>query len=321
MNRRVAALIKRHPMVTSTAATMLRLSTRTYIRNAPWMFGKRRAYELYSRHLVGSRGHKTRVRTRYGDVMELATSDLVASTIYRTGHWEPIITRYICRHLKPGDTFIDCGANIGYYSLIASRIVGRDGTVFSIEASERIYRDMLTNLELNRCVNVKPIHAAAAGEEGELSMFLAHESNLGHSTTVSSLADKEGMAFETKVHADTLEELVGPANLRNARMIKLDVEGAERTVLAPLFDSLDRFSARTEWLIELIPSFCAGGQDDVNAIFHAFRNAGYTAYHIPNDYDAGFILSPPPAPDLVPLEKSPCEQCDVLMSRSAEVRF
>jgi len=253
--------------------------------------------------------------------MELATSDLVASTIYRTGHWEPIITEYIRRHLKPGDTFVDCGANIGYYSLIASRIVGRDGNVFSIEASERIFRNMLTNLELNRCVNVTPIHAAAAGEEGELPMFLAPESNLGHSTTVRSLADKEGMAFEKKVRANTLENLVGSAHLRNARMIKLDVEGAERAVLAPLFDSLDRFSARTEWLIELIPSFCAGGQDDVDTVFEAFRDAGYTAYHIPNNYDAGFILSPPATPALVPLQDSPRGQCDVLMSRWSEVQF
>jgi len=253
--------------------------------------------------------------------MELSTLDVISSTIDLTGYWEPIITRYIRRHLKPGDTFVDCGANIGYYSLIASRIVGRHGKVFSIEASERIFRIMLTNLELNGCVNIMPINAAAGGEEGELSMFLAHERNLGHSTTVRGLANKEGMVFETKVHSNTLENLVGSSNLRNARMIKLDIEGAERTVLAPLFDSLDRFRTRTEWLIELIPIYCPGGQDDVDAIFGAFRNAGYTAYVIPNSYDTEFIVSPPTNPALVPLEESPRDYCDVLMSRRSEVHF
>jgi FkbM family methyltransferase len=317
---RFAALLKRLPLLKGTAAAILRFSTRTYVRYAPWTFGKHGAYELYAQYFGRGR-HRAKVRTLYGDIMELATPDLVSSTIYLTGCWEPIITRYIRRHLKPGDTFIDCGANIGYYSLIASRIVGRHGNVFSIEASERIFRSMFTNLELNRCANVTPIHAAAAGEEGELSMFLHHETNLAHSTTVRSLADKKGMVFETKVRANTLENLVGSSNLRNARMIKLDVEGAEPTVLAPLFNSLDRFRTHTEWLIELAPRYCAGGQDDVDTIFSAFREAGYTAYQIPNSYDMGFILSPPANPALTLLEKSPRDHCDVVMSRRSEVRL
>ena len=149
---------------------------------------------------------------------------------------------------------------------------------------------MLSKLALNRCVNVTPIDAAAASEEGEQSMFLAHEDNSGHSTTVRSLADREGMAFETKVRANTLENLVGSSNLRNARMIKLDVEGAECTILASPFDSLNRFSMHTEWLIELVPNFCACGQDDVDTIYGAFLRGGYTAYYIPNSYDTEFVL-------------------------------
>lgn len=296
------------------AAALLRLSTRTYIRNVPWTKGKHRAYELYGRYLSG-RPHQARVRTRYGDIMEIRTPDLVSSTIYLTGYWEPVITEHIRTHLKPGDIFVDCGANIGYYSLIASRIVGPTGAVFSIEASQRIYARLMLNINLNACKNVTAMHAAASGEEGELSMFLADEGNLGHSTTVKSLADKEGMVFETKVRANTLENLVGSANLRNARLIKLDVEGAELTVLAPLFGSLDRFSPDTEWLIELCPGFSAGGQQDVDTIFQAFRAAGYVAYSIPNVYDTGFILSPPVNPDLLAITAPPTDLCDVLMSR------
>jgi FkbM family methyltransferase len=320
VSRRFAALLKRHPPLMNGAAEILRLSTRTYIRNAPWMFGKRRAYELYAQYL-GGRHYRAKARTLDGDIMELATGDFVPFTIYLTGYWEPIITQYIRRHLKPGDTFVDCGANVGYYSLLASRIVGPKGNVFSIEASGQIFRSMLTNLELNHCANVTPIHAAAAGGEGESSIFLAHQANLGGSTTVRSLADKWGMAFEKKIRADTLENLVGSSNLRNARMIKLDVEGAERTVLAPLFNSLDRFSTHTEWLVEVTPSYCEGGQADADAIFHAFRDAGYAAYHIPNSYDPGFILSPPPNPALVRLEQPPREQREMLMSRRSDVRF
>jgi len=66
---------------------------------------------------------------------------------------------------------------------------------------------------------------------------------------------------------------------------------------------------------------CEGGQADADAIFHAFRDAGYAACHIPSSCDPGFILSPPSNSALVRLEQPPSEQRDLLMSRRSEVRF
>jgi FkbM family methyltransferase len=270
----------------------LRFSTRAYIQNAPWDWGKSTAHDLFSRH-IGWRPHSATVRTRYGDLMHLTIPDAVSSTIYETGHWEPVITQYIRSGLRPGDIMIDCGSNIGYYSLVAARLVGKQGRVFAIEASPKIFTRLQANVELNSCTNVTCIHAAAARESGEISIFLADSNNLGHSTTVQSLAEKENMAFEARVKADTLERLVGSDNLRSARFVKIDVEGAELAVLTPLLDSLNRFSQRTEWLVELSPGYCAGGQADVDRIYTAFVNAGYTAYKIQNEYRADFVLHPP----------------------------
>jgi hypothetical protein len=85
--------------------------------------------------------------------------------------------------------------------------------------------------------------------------------------------------------------------------------------LAPLFDSLGQFSARTEWLIELSPDFSAGGQQDLDRVYQAFIAAGYTAYAIQNEYRAEFFLSPPDKPVLKRLDAAPKELCDVLMTR------
>jgi FkbM family methyltransferase len=292
----------------------IRFATRAYIRNAPWTAGKSAAYKVFNDY-VGWRPHRATVRTRYGDLMDLSMPDAVSSIIYVTGRWEPVITQYIRANLKGGDTFVDVGANIGYYSLVASRIVGSAGQVFAIEASKSIYARMMRNFTLNGCTNVRAIHAAASSEKGELSVFLGGGQNLGHTTTVESLAKKEGLVFEDKVPADTLEQLVGRQSLRTARFIKLDVEGAECTVLAPLFDSLGQFSARTEWLIELSPDFSAGGQQDLDRVYQAFIAAGYTAYAIQNEYRAEFFLSPPDKPVLKRLDAAPKELCDVLMTR------
>lgn len=299
----------------STVIAMLRAATRGYVRRAPWIAGKRTAYDLFSRH-VGWRPHRTTVRTRYGDLMDLTIPDAVSSTIYLTGQWEPVITQYIRANLTRGDTFIDCGANIGYYSLLASRIVGPSGHVVSIEPSPSIFSRLQRNLALNRCQNVRALNAAASGEKGELSIYLADKNNLGHTTTVEGLAKQEGMQFEARVRADALEALAGQQALYRARFIKIDVEGAELTVLRPLLHRLDAFDPRTEWLLEFSPDFSAGGQADVNEIHEAFTRAGYTAWAIPNEYRAEFVLDPPASALLEPLSAPPSCLCDVLMSRT-----
>jgi FkbM family methyltransferase len=300
--------------VKAATATALGCAVRAYLRHVPWRTGKTGLYRLYYRRF-GWRPHRAVVQTRFGDLMDLTVPDSVSSAIYLTGRWEPVITQYLRSRLRTGDTFVDCGANIGYYSLIASRLVGNSGQVFSIEASAQIYLSLLRNVTLNDCANVRCIHAAAAGEPGELSIYLADSHNLGHSTTVQSLAAREGMTLEGMVEADTLEHLVGSPNLRNARFIKIDVEGAELSVLQPLFGSLDQFSAHTEWLVELAPSFSAGGYAETEQIYRAFSDAGYIAYRIPNDSDAGFLLDPPGQADLQRLDAAPQARSDVLMSR------
>jgi FkbM family methyltransferase len=248
--------------------------------------------------------------------MDVVLPDIISSRIYLTGEWEAVITRYVRASLRHGDVFVDVGANIGYYSVMASRLVGASGRVFAVEASRRIFQRLARNIEINGCANITAINAAASDAKGELPIFLSAEGNLGHSTTVQSLASREGMMVEERVPANTLEQLVGTMNLRRARLIKIDVEGAERSVLTPLFASLGAFSGQTEWLLELSPEFSAGGQSDVDCIFGAFTEAGYRVYAIQNDYSARSTLNPPRRANLTLLNEPPTRRlCDVLISR------
>ena len=300
----------------AVAVAALRVATTSYIRRAPWSVGKKTAYKLYAGH-VGWRPHRATVRTRFGSLMDVSCPDLVSSTIYATGQWEPVITEYIRAGLNAGDVFVDCGANIGYYSILAAPIVGGSGRVYSIEASPRIHDRLQRNVEINGCGNVRTMNAAASSQPGELSIYLAPEGNLGHSTTVASLAEQEQMRLEAKIRADTLPHLIGP-DLYQARFIKVDVEGAvegaECSVLEPVFGSLASFNERTEWLLELAPDWSAGGQADIDRIFGAFLSAGYRAYDMPNEYRPEFYLAAPHT-EFSPLGQPPTKRCDVLMSR------
>src|SRR6266545_4932566 len=73
-------------------------------------------------------GHEAGVR------LLVETDDLIQGYIYLFGVWEPNITDWIRRTLLPGDTFVDVGSNIGYYSTLAARLVGSAGSVVAIDA-------------------------------------------------------------------------------------------------------------------------------------------------------------------------------------------
>lgn len=225
------------------------------------------------------------VVTAHGFSLNLKLPDTIDETILLTQEWEPCLTRLVIQSLRPGDTFVDVGANIGYYTILSSMIVGIGGAVYSIEASPSIYNRLKTNLALNKCPNVRAINAAASCDTGEIQIWSAKNNNLGHSTIVKELAAREGHVFEAVVSCMPLTEMIPLEQLKAARLIKIDVEGAERSVLQGIVGVLKDFSPETLWLIEFAKDFSPGGSTDLDWIFELFVSHGYHAYQITNSYD------------------------------------
>src|SRR6266511_4042352 len=109
---------------------------RLYKWYAPITLGKR---YIVRRAIHASRkSPATRiVVTKRGVRLLVETDDLIQGYIYLFGVWEPNITDWIRRTLLPGDTFVDVGSNIGYYSTLAARLVGSAGSVVAIDGSCR----------------------------------------------------------------------------------------------------------------------------------------------------------------------------------------
>jgi FkbM family methyltransferase len=294
---------------------------RGYIRYSPVQAGRQRLWEKYHRRIAW----RTRVRpkiatTPFGFKVHVQLPNFIQKNIWLTGRWEPFVTECFRSILAPGDTFVDVGANIGYYSLLASRIVGQGGHVYAIEASPTIFALLQKNIALNRAINVETVHAAAASRDGELEFWLASETDLGHSTSVETLASAQEMRSEGRVRSGALTSLVPVERLLNARLIKIDVEGAERGVLQPVFERLREFSPRTGWAVELSPSLCPGGQADVDWIFDSFCRHGYAAFTMKNDYALATYLSRPKSVEMKRIVAAPRSQADVLFLREHAAR-
>jgi FkbM family methyltransferase len=308
-----------------TAAVEPALSVlRAYIRFCPVDVGKKYLWtRYYERHFDWRTTLKPRViRTRFGFSLEVKLPDTIQKVVLLTGRWEPFVTRFVLDTLRAGDTFVDVGANIGYYSLLASRLVAENGRVYSIEGSPSIFQRLRENLIRNNVTNTTPIHAIVSDKVGSKPFWLAAGPHGGCSTSVESVASHHPwlrashMSLEAHVASSPLTNLVPTESLLNARLIKVDVEGAEGEVLRPLVPLLSRFSPHTAWMVELSPQLAPGGQEDINWIYRSFCDAGYRAFAVPNTYSLECYLTRVSSPGLRELSQAPTVQSDVVFVRA-----
>jgi len=152
--------------------------------------------------------------------------DAVGYEIYRNGQFEPETVEFVTQNLKEGMTFIDIGANIGQYTLLAASIVGNSGKVVSVEAVPDTYKIMEKNLLLNNINNVIGHNVALSNSEGFTTFHLGHYGNCGASSLKPTINTG---AHEIKVKTKTLDNLL--TDLNKIDIMKIDVEGAEVMVL------------------------------------------------------------------------------------------
>lgn len=120
------------------------------------------------------------------------------------------------------------GANIGYHSLLASKLVGTEGSVIAIEASPSTFEILSIHIHENNAANVRSINKAASDSPGSLTLYRAVPGNIGTATTIKSRGHDGEEGFVERVPIDhilTFEER------SRVRLIKMDIEGGELPVL------------------------------------------------------------------------------------------
>lgn len=252
-----------------------------YLQHAPVGFKKAGLYLHVIEPMLIEHPFRTTASAPAGIRMSVDTDDLVGRYIYVFGIWEPSLTQFVKHRLAPGDVFIDLGANTGYYSLVAARLVGPEGRVIAVEASPSTYRLLEHNIQLNHLGNIHAINCAVSDAEGSLQLYGGPATNRGMSTVVA----KPGFAPEAVVRTAPFDKLVDAADLRHTRLIKIDVEGHEPQVLERLFPLLDATRDDLEILLELTGEQTLAEQGvRQRDILDAFADHGFWPYLVDNDY-------------------------------------
>lgn len=199
----------------------------------------------------------------------------VSTHIVGHGGYEPHLTSVFRRFLRPGMTVVDVGSNVGYYAMLAGRLVGPAGQVVAIEPNSENCRLILLSAAWNGLGNVRLKPVAVDVEDG-WSYFSTHVGSNGglRPGSVEDLTDGRGLVVPTF----TLDGLIeGPVDF-----IKLDVEGAEARAIQGGMGILkrDRPVVTTELSLDML-----GRVSGVTAEEYLgwFDELGYRLYVIDRD--------------------------------------
>lgn len=172
-------------------------------------------------------------------------------------------------NLKEGDVFVDVGANIGYFSIIASQKVGKSGKVYSFEPSRREYVRLLKNIDLNKASNIVPFNVALSNSNKELEFWVAE----GHTGLNRIAVENLSGGSNISVPAFRMDYIL---DIEKIDLLKIDVEGAEYLVLDGMSEIFKKCSLKI-LVIEITQIFLEKYGHSKKMIYDLMEKNGFSA--------------------------------------------
>jgi len=221
-------------------ALFVRLSRRCWTVPAAGRFVRSVAYRLADRFLANGTGVRDLVLG--GVPLRLDVGDWTTSGYYFANVlYEPATVRYLTAHLAAGDVFVDAGANSGYFTLIAAGLVGAGGHVVAFEPNPAVQRRLEQNVRRNGFDDRVEIAACALSDRNaeRVSLFVPAWDGLAtlvpdRTHEASALAGAPAIDVATR----TFDDWLAASSIETVALMKIDVEGAEMSVLAGMRKAL-----------------------------------------------------------------------------------
>ena len=180
---------------------------------------------------------------------------------------------FLLRYLRAEDSFLDIGANIGVYTLLAASKI-RTGSIYSFEALPKNYARLQENLKLNQFEQVKAYEIAISDYTGTVALNLAEGDSMPfitHTTTDNTIT----------VSTDTLDNLLQNQPLSNLTLAKMDIEGAEIFALKGA-TSLLKQQRPHAWILEINDTVSYFGHQKQDLV-DFLQSYGYNLYRYNTD--------------------------------------
>lgn len=201
----------------------------------------------------------------------------VSASIAAHGIWEPQETQFLLDTLRPGDVFVDVGANIGYFSLVASALVGPTGSVIAFEPESVNYDLLEANCRLNNCDNIRSFKAAL-GEENASGTIYLNELNRGDHSLYPAEQGRDSQGIRI-VNGSNLISSIHP----RVNFIKIDTQGAECDVVRGLQSLIAASAQDLIMIIEFSPMHLKNAGTSGRALLDLLAGFDWQMYLLDED--------------------------------------
>jgi FkbM family methyltransferase len=194
---------------------------------------------------------------------------------------------FMVRMVKPGDTVIDVGANIGFYSMLLSALVTPEGIVHAFEPAEENIAEIRNNMAKNQFTNINVHQKLLGANVAEVVDFHYDQNDSGNS--YASVLGTNHSAESRKLFTHTLNhELVG---INKIKLVKIDVEGFEVEVLKGAEDLLKKNVVKY-WIVEYAAHCLRRNGQSLDSLRSYMAQFGLSMFVL--DYEGGFPKQYPP---------------------------
>ncbi len=230
------------------------------------------------RQMAADLNYRIAVDTRLGNGMKIRVvwTDVIGYSIAVDGYYDIPTVRVIQELLKAGMTFVDVGAHVGQYSLLASGLVGKEGAVHSFEPEPEVFNLLRHNILINGLHNVHLIGCALGASPKDVELYVARPDNIGQ-TSLRQPTNFSGV--QVKVQCRTLDDYAEEHGMNRINLIKIDVEGAELDVLLGARGVLSR-NPKPHIIIEFWEEFLQAYGSSCARVAEFLRGNGYSLFWI-----------------------------------------
>lgn len=205
--------------------------------------------------------------------MHINTNNFIDSCIYYTGDYEPYLKMHYKALIKPNDTVLDVGANIGFHSLYFAELVGKTGRVISFEPIGINFNTFKANLALNDFPQIMANNIALGNENRTIDIHLDKDAENPGAYNLFAEGDKN-----YRIECVKGDDFLKNNGISHVNFIKIDVEGYEYEVLKGLEQTIRQ--SRPIINFEYDQNYQLKNNEDPSIIFKFLSLLNYTFFKI-----------------------------------------
>ncbi|MBI4645674.1 MAG: FkbM family methyltransferase [Bacteroidia bacterium] len=168
--------------------------------------------------------------------MWLENKSIIDKNIIKYGFWEKGSTYCVNKLINKNDIVFDIGANIGYFTIIFSNLVGKNGKVYAFEPTQKYFKRIKLNIIENQLENVNLFNFGFSDQEKYADIMIDNST-----ATLHPQINDQILQYE-KIKLTRLTSFVKENNISQIHFIKIDIDGHEPYILDDVFSMIDKFN-------------------------------------------------------------------------------